>query len=288
MTGETELKLELTREGADIIEASSLFVGRPSSIMQHSTYFDTPNSLLSKAGLSLRIRLSNGTRVQTVKGGSGGAAGLFLRSEWERSVDGNEPIIDDTTPVRSLLGERVSDIGPIFEARISRQIWLVEDGASLIEVALDRGEVVAGDRSAPICEIELELKAGQSSELFALARKIDAIAPAALGVLSKAERGYRLRAAVAASFKAEPMIFEQGVTVDVAFQKVAIASVRQFRLNEVFIGSQNPDSLHQARVALRRLRSAIKIFKPILSDEDLPMIREPRLACRRTGERAQS
>jgi triphosphatase len=273
MIGETELKLELTPECADILEASPLFVGRPSSVTQHSTYFDTPDSLLSKAGLSLRIRLSNGKRIQTVKGGSG-CAGLFLRSEWETLVDGNEPIIDDATPMLSLLGERVSDIGPIFEVRISRQTWLVEHGATLIEVALDRGEVVAGDRRAPICEIELELKAGKVSELFALARKIDAIAPATLGVLSKSERGYRLRAAVATCFKAEPIILEQGVTVENAFRQVAIASIRQFRLNEVLIGSQNPDSLHQARVALRRLRSAIKIFKPILADDDFPLIRD--------------
>ena len=57
---------------------------------------------------------------------------------------------------------------------------------------LDCGEVVAGERRSPVCEIELELKSGDPAALFAFARRIDAVVPIRLGVLSKAERGYGL------------------------------------------------------------------------------------------------
>lgn len=274
MTEETELKLELTMEGASLVEASSLLPGKPSSVEQHSIYFDTPDGLLSKTGLSLRIRQSNGARVQTVKGDGAKAAGLFVRSEWEQSVDDDRPILDDTTPIHALLGEKVHEIAPIFEVQINRQIWVVQEDETLIEVALDRGEVIAGDRRVSICEIELELKAGVCSTLFAWARKIDAMAPVYLGVLSKAERGYRLRGAMVASVKAEPITLEKDMTVGAAFQRIANANLRQFRLNEALIQNQSPDALHQARVGLRRLLSAMTIFKPILVNEDFPLIRD--------------
>lgn len=268
MIHEMELKLELTAEGANVVEASSLLPGKSSGIEQRSIYFDTPDLLLSKAGLSLRIRQANGVRVQTVKGQGANAAGLFVRSEWEQSVDDDQPILDDTNPIYALLGEKVHAIGPIFEVNINRQNWVIQEDENLIEISLDRGEAIAGDRKAAICEIELELKAGNSSALFAWARKIDAIAPAHLGVLSKAERGQRLREAVVDSVKAEPILLEQDMTLDLAFQQIAGSTLRQFRLNEALIEEQNPDALHQARVGLRRLRSAMTIFKPILVDKD--------------------
>ncbi|MGB5077788.1 MAG: CHAD domain-containing protein [Sphingorhabdus sp.] len=273
MTDETELKLELTMEGAALVEASSLLPGKPAWVEQYSTYFDTPNCLLFKAGLSLRIRLANGARTQTVKGDGANAAALFVRSEWERSVADDRPILDDTTPISSLLCEKVREIAPIFKVDVIRQIWIIKEGKTLIEVALDRGEVIAGDRSAPICEIEFELKSGNTSDLFAWARRIDGVTPVHLGLLSKAERGYRLRSAMPESAKAEPVTLEKKMTADVAFQKIAHSCLLQFRLNEVLIEDQNPDALHQARVGLRRLSSALTTFKPILTDEAFPVIR---------------
>ena len=274
MTKETELKLVLTSEGARAVEASSLFPGKLTRIETQSVYFDTPDHLLSDAGLSLRIRRSDGACIQTIKGDGDSSAGLFVRSEWEQSIDSDRPIIDDTTPIPALLGDKIRNIGPIFEVNVNRTIWEIHDNDTRLEVALDRGEVIAGDRSEPICEIELELKAGKSSVLFAWARRINAIAAAHLGVLSKAQRGYRLRGAMVRSFKAEPILLAKDDTAEVAFQKIVGANVRQFRLNETLIEEQNPEALHQARVGLRRLGSALKIFKPILVDDEYQKIRE--------------
>jgi triphosphatase len=274
MARETELKLALTSQGARAVQDSCLLPGKPTNIELHSTYFDTPDHLLSKSGLSLRIRHSDGTHIQTLKGDGVASAGLFVRSEWERSVDDDRPMIDDATPIPALLGEKVREIGPIFEVHVHRMIWEIQDNETHIEVALDRGEVIAGNRREPICEIELELKAGVSSALFAWARRIDAIAAAHLGVLSKAERGYRLRGAMARSFKAESISLAKDDTAEVAFQKIVGANLRQFRLNETLIEEQNTEALHQARVSLRRLGSALTIFKPVVVDVDYPKIRE--------------
>ncbi|MER9222259.1 CYTH domain-containing protein [Mesorhizobium sp. M0644] len=139
------------------------------------------------------MRQSGNERIQTVKAGYGAAAGSFTREEWERPVAGDTPILDDPQ-IRDLLAGAGQKLAPVFEVHVKRHSWNVIDGDATIEAALDLGKVVAADREAPLCEIELEKKAGSPTALFALARKVNLITPAHLGILSKAERGYRLLA----------------------------------------------------------------------------------------------
>jgi triphosphatase len=63
MEKEIELKLEMTGEAADQIEASGLLAGNPKITRQKSIYFVMTDGKLGKAGLSLRIRDSNGKRI---------------------------------------------------------------------------------------------------------------------------------------------------------------------------------------------------------------------------------
>lgn len=260
---EVELKLELSAEAADAVEAAGLFASELDIVRQHAIYFDTPDHALAKAGLSLRIRRNGDKRVQTIKVDGGAAAGVFVRPEWEREVEDDRLILDDTTPIPTLLGNKVAEIVPLFTVENERRIWN-PDG---IEVALDRGRIIAGERETPVREIELEQKGGDVAALFALARRIDAVAPVDLGVLSKAQRGYRLLGPALAATKAGPIALSATITAGEAFQAIARACVRHFRLNEpLILDHQDPVALHQARVALRRLRSALSIHKAMLAD----------------------
>ena len=105
--------------------------------------------------------------MQTVKAESAGAAGLFVRPEWERSVTGDTPVLDDTTPVRALLGDRADAVAPVFEVRVKRRTWIVEEAGARIELAQDQGEIALAERTSPVCEVELELKSGEPAALFA-------------------------------------------------------------------------------------------------------------------------
>lgn len=273
---EIELKLALAPAAADALEACDILPANPTVRRLCAVYHDTPDHVLAKTRLSLRIRASGDERIQTVKADGARAAGLFVRSEWETLVEGDAPIIDDLTPVKALLGERAGEIAPLFEVNVERRIWIIHEGDAEVELVLDRGEVIADSRRQAICEAELELKAGSPAALFALARKLDAAAPVRLGVLTKAERGYMLTRPGRSVFKAEPVTLERGMTAAEAFQHVAQTCVRQYRLNEtVLLGDRHPDALHQARVALRRLRSAFSIFKPLFgADERVVALRE--------------
>lgn len=261
MADEIELKLELSPQGADTLEASGLFQGDPEIIAHHAIYFDTPEHDLAKAGLSLRVRRNGERRVQTIKVDGAAAAGLFVRAEWERDVADDNPLLDNATPIPALIGDKTAAVAPLFTVENARRLW----NADGIEIALDRGCVVAGENRAPVHEIELEQKGGDPAALFALARRIDAVAPVHLGVLSKAARGYRLLGPKPSAVKAGAVKLADSMIAADAFQEIVNACLRHFRLNvPLVIEQQDAGALHQARVALRRLRSALSIHKPML------------------------
>ena len=265
MTPETELKLELTPQAAEALASGGLPGEAPARLVMRSIYFDTPRNELAAAGLSLRVREAKGRRIPTVKAG-GPAAGMFVRSEWEQEVADDRPVLDDTTPVAAMLGAKAQEIRPAFEVRVERLLWTIAEDGSEIELVLDRGEVVAGDRMSALCEIELELKSGRPAALFALARRLAETTPLRPGVLAKAERGYRLLGEAPRAVKAEPIALDADMNATEAFQRIAGSCLRQFRLNEAMLSARNPEALHQARVALRRLRSALTIHRDMLDD----------------------
>ena len=261
---EVELKLELTSEAADAFDAAKLFGIDQDVIRQHAVYFDTPEHKLADAGLSLRIRRVGRRRVQTVKLDAGAAAGLFTRQEWECRVKSDQPVLEASSPIVTLLRDRISDLAPVFIIENERRLWQ-QDG---IEIALDRGRIIAGERESFFCEVELEQKSGDLAALFAFSRRIAKVVPVRLGVLSKAERGYRLLGPLPVAAKAEPIVLIPDMTAAEAFQVIVRSCIRQFRLNEpLIVENQDPEAVHQARVALRRLRSAFSIHRAMLTDE---------------------
>lgn len=217
MQAETELKLDLDADGARLLPDWPLFPAPLRIDALHATYFDTPDRRLDAAGFSLRIRRVGRKRIQTVKASNAPAAGLFARDEWEMPVRGSTPLLDDRTPVAALLGDAAAALAPAFDVVVQRHVWHVVEGDATIEMVLDQGEVRAGDCAMPVCEIELELRSGAPAALFALARRIDADVAVRPGVLTKSERGHRLRASLPPAYKGERIALDPDVPLGQAF-----------------------------------------------------------------------
>lgn len=271
---EVELKLEYDPADRDRLVASPLLgAARSEPKRLVATYFDTPDLQLDKAGYTLRIRKAGRRRTQTVKASSSRAAGLFVRGEWERPVKGDQPILDARA---GPLGERIdaptlARIASVFVTDVERHSGPIErPGGTLIEYAIDSGEVRAGARSMPLSEIELELKQGPPQALFDLARALDEEVPLRLGVRSKSGRGYALvENMVSKAAKAEPIHLDREMGAAEAFVAIAGSCIRHYRLNEaLLLQSGAVEPVHQARVALRRLRSAFSLFRPLFAGDD--------------------
>lgn len=268
---EIELKLEAPPGDLDGLAAALTAAGvRFKSRTMRARYFDTPDLSLRGAGLSLRIRQSGRKRVQTLKAEGAALGALFARPEWERPVESDEPVLDESAgPLRSLLPDAaLDDLRPAFAVDVTRRLGTVTVGTSQIEAVIDRGVIRSGDRENSVAEVELELKDGSPASLFALARRLNEAAPVRLGMLTKSDRGYRLLdAAGDKPVKGARAVIPAESSAGEAFQAIAGACLRQFRLNEdLLLRTEDPDALHQARVALRRLRSALSIFKQVVAD----------------------
>lgn len=85
-----------------------------------------------------------------------------------------------------------SRVQPLFSTDFYREKWLVDVDGSRIEIALDLGEVKAGECAEPICELELELLSGETRAVLKLANQLVSQAGLRQGSLSKAARGYHL------------------------------------------------------------------------------------------------
>src|SRR3990170_2989161 len=167
----TEVELKLAFDPADAAQIASHAALEASLVPPEeqelvSTYFDTPDCALHQAGVYLRIRESGGRYVQTVKSAKSKTE-LLERFEWERDISGRNPDLDGTedTPLQPLLTPKVrASLQPMFATRIRRNIHRIGQNGSEIEVAIDRGEITTRQHTRPICELELELKRGETKE----------------------------------------------------------------------------------------------------------------------------
>jgi inorganic triphosphatase YgiF len=274
MGEEVELKLEVAAGSAGQLFSVEGLGGPWASQRQVSVYFDGPDREVRSLGCTLRVREGGGRFVQTVKSVEGGA-GLFQRGEWEYEIAGPEPDRDRLTHTPlARLGP--AKLAPIVRSEVTRRSRRLPGDGALIEIVLDEGKMRAGERELPVCEIELELIEGDPAAMFALARRIAARVPVRLGVMSKAERGFALAdGRLGKIAKAEPVPLNEEMIAADGFAAILAACVRHFRLNEPLVTERRlPEALHQCRVAMRRLRSALTLFRTAVGDPEFARLRE--------------
>ncbi len=266
---EIELKLALPpQQVADFLKRMARRRPAPEQQAMLTRYYDTPDFALSAQGVALRVRRVGRRWLQTLKTEGERQGGLSRRAEYEMPVGRGAPDWNRfPSEACAYVPEALrAHLVPVFETHFRRTVWLIAGkGGAQIEVALDVGEVVAGERSQPICEIELELKAGREDALFALALDWAAAFDCLPFDLSKAERGVRLAHGVEAEpVKSAPLALDDGMSVEDGFAAIVQACQAQFQANlPGVLAFDDVEYVHQARVALRRLRAATRLARNV-------------------------
>lgn len=285
MSQETEIKLELHPDDLPRLLAHPLLKGhRAASARLRNTYFDTSALSLRAQRMAVRERRVGRRTLLTVKTAGTSVGGLSRRSEWEAPrppgpLDFTR-LVDDAVLAEQL--NRVAwQLVPVFRTDFVRRSWQVAHGGARIEIALDDGFITTGDAQGNhrqrILELELELLDGPVDALLDLAHTLvlgpsgqtaDALRlrPAQR---SKAERGYALFAGdVPQPVKAAPLALRRDMHPVSAFQAAALACLVHLQANEgpaIWPGAPaplpDPEFIHQARVALRRLRTGLRLFR---------------------------
>lgn len=279
---ETELKLLIHPRHADAVRKHPLLkkyaIERASERLMSDSYFDTPDLLLWRSKAGLRVRHVGDTWLQTLKGGGSADGGLHQRHEWESRLDSSAPdlaalraLVDGHKPWARLLRSVAvqNALRPIFTVQIVRTVWQLQlPSGERVEFALDRGNVRSNGRQESIHEIELELKSGQAERLFEFALQLQPKIPMRIANISKAQRGYALSQSnppsPPAAAKAARLKLSSHLSTEQAFLSIISNCIAQMQANEAGVtGGDDPECLHQLRVGLRRLRSALSLYKEL-------------------------
>ena len=264
---EVELKLAIPPASADELKAHLRALAADAKERHEvTTYFDTPDRLLGRGGISLRVRVAGGDRIQTLKADSQDGVAAD-RAEWEWKIERDKP---DLRLAEQVLNERgvpqEIDLEPIFTTEVDRTTRILNlDGGVVVETAYDEGLITAGNSRQPIRELELELRSGEAVPLYRLACEIHAAAPLMIETESKGARGYRLASgANPETRKSRDTSIEGRTNVAESLCQIVNAGLGHLLANQAAGLAGDAEGVHQMRIAIRRLRAALALFQPLL------------------------
>lgn len=264
---EVELKFQVPAGRRAAVEQA---LRAASAVPMRAAYYDTADERLAAAGLALRVRQEGPRWVQTLKGRGDG---LMVRPEHELELPARRtrPAVDPArhagTEVGDALLALLADGAPLVEryrTDIVRHRLTVRQGGARVEIAFDAGHIASGRRRVPVCELEFELLAGDAAGLFALAERWAVRHALWLDVRTKSERGTRLARGWLAvpACKAPALPAPREASPAGVFAAMLLGTLAHVLPNaaEIADGTDEAEHLHQLRVALRRLRTALRLF----------------------------
>ncbi|MFV0361160.1 CHAD domain-containing protein [Tropicimonas sp.] len=281
---EIELKFildqETMRQVRERLRQPGLDTTPPGTRNLHSVYYDTADHRLGKAGTALRLRRDGRRWTQTVKAGTTINGGLMRTHEVDNPAPGGrldlaaiaEPAL--AGEICRLVGD--AELAPVCETRMHRTVTiLTAPGGARVELALDEGEIIAGELSQPFREAELELKQGHINALFDLIGLLMPEGGLRLSTLSKSARGYLLAETgdirtAPLPRSAQPVPLDPAMTSEIAARDILRECFAQITANiDVVLATDMPEGPHQIRVGLRRLRAAFGLFRPIVGNREM-------------------
>jgi inorganic triphosphatase YgiF len=248
----------------------------------HCIYFDTPEQTLRRARASLCLCRVTGVgcrpqwrQILVLDGDSRFASARG--GVWEVPVPGAALSLAAlaATPWHGLDpdGQLFPALRACFETRCERNCWTVRRrDRSVVQVALDLGDMVVQKHDAPICELSLQLGVGQSGALFHVARQLAQHVAVLPESRSRAERGYTLAAGA--------LDLPRQVQLPLLASELPQAEAARLLLREMFLHftvnlnrlrqADGDELVHQARIGWRRFKSGLRLFGPVLAGDAVP------------------
>lgn len=158
---EYEWKYRATAEILAAVEEK--YPKRYNTVKMVTTYFDTAEGALSARRMTLRLRQENDTTVCTFKT----TVDDQTRGEWECQCadigQGIEKLCKLGAPEELNVLTAVG-VEPVCGAAFTRRVAKFRFLDAVLELALDEGVLLGGDRQQPFCEIEVEWKSGRLAD----------------------------------------------------------------------------------------------------------------------------
>jgi len=281
----SELELKLRVPDAALASLRRALRARGAKTVRlQARYFDTADGRLARHRVALRLRHEGRRWMQALKAAGEGAVHRLEHEVHLTGVDARTPAIDphrhDGSDVAGALAAalKATSVAALAERHatdVSRLRCLVRDPRGTeIEVALDTGVATAQARSIALAELELEHKGGPVQGVFDLAAAWIEHGGLWVCTTSKAERGERLlrQQTAPAATKARAVKLAHGVDGPALMRALLQSALDQVLANvsDIAEGVTAAETIHQARVGLRRLRTVLRelaVLSPAITPE---------------------
>lgn len=253
-------------------------------------YYDTVDNVLAKSGMALRIRKEGDNWVQTLKSNGDGMASRGEQNTLLEASKVTEALQSDTLypdlSVYEELGIEKLILGSdkkqlpsdklnrLYITDVERTTRLIKGSNGVIEMAYDEGQVIHGENSeitAPILELELELIEGDVEFLFEVAKTWCKRYNLCLSTVTKAERGSLMLQGKdfpdATKANLKKLAAKKNMSQPEFIRAVVHNCIIQIlpNVSAIAAGSTDGNHIHQLRVGIRRLRTALKFFNKFSS-----------------------
>lgn len=268
---EIELKFLVPSASRAALAAELSGRGTPQRISLNAAYLDTPDLRLARAGLAWRMRREGGRWVQALKAARSGALERFEHEVVRPDASPDPAAHADTAPGRELIALLDGQEARVrFQTQVRRLTRRVRTRGAVVDIALDEGRLLAGDAVQRLREVEFELVSGSSVAMLALVERWRQRFGLIHDPGNKAERGHRLaagsphpplRKAKTPRYTADASAADAcGAVLD-----ECLAHIGRNAIGLVEWAGGDPalraEHVHQLRVGIRRLRSALRAFQ---------------------------
>lgn len=278
-TARAALLAELARgqAGPDAAKARPRARTKTAPLTLAAQYLDTADRRLVEAGMAWRLRREGRQWMQTLKAAG---ASAFERFEHEapRAPAVPHPVPDAGLHAGTPVGERLLQLlreaqaegavpQVVYQTQVRRTRRVVRTRGAVVEIAFDEGWLIAGAERQRIREVEFELVSGSLPAMLALTERWRQRFGLLLDPRSKAERGDRLARGAGPQplRKAARPDYPRGADALAAFGAVSDECLTQMLRNAIGLADGDPalrsEHVHQLRVGIRRLRTALRSFR---------------------------
>lgn len=256
-------RFRLDEAGLAALAASPLLVPDAARAKRfQDRFFDTPDFTLARQGITLRLRKAGRGAKMLVQHG---------QDRLETSIPGQQPDLaglpaEWQASLTALLN------GGILQEKASASLKQTSRRIGGAELALETGHLIADGQKHPFSEMELSapLPILPDTALGLAARFMLRLQPQTL-----CERALRLAGAPAPAVRKGAPGLNGQPCLDEAVEQIIHACLEQFRANmPVFFEGDEVGAVHQMRVAMRRLRSALGLFNRALPAPEFLTLRE--------------
>ncbi len=236
------------------------------SVEQHAVYFDTRDLALTRAGASLRYRSDDGWTVKIPRTCD---KSTFVRDEYTFTGEQGAPPRAATDLV--LAWTRSAPVVEIARLDTQRRKIHVYDGRGEAVIEIDADQVAAsvnGGTATRFREVEIESKANASAQLVdAVVARLRKAGADDDDPMPKIARGLGARASEPPDIPRPSPPGPKATVAELVQAAIAGGVLRLVEHDPIVRIGEDPEGVHQARVATRRLRSDLRTFRPVVDTD---------------------